>query len=144
MNENDITKLKYIHIPSYATIQSYRYDAQIEYGGSVSFYHPNCISENHIYLFDYILVCKNIIDNIDTIKNVENQEHKFMVLPNLGSKIEPDFDAYYKRSHIKIYKTKDLTLDQAQEIIDNNIYWITQAQNAIHERVLINKINKIK
>lgn len=135
----DIPNLRNIHIAKNAVIPSYRYDAVIEYGGGISHYHPNCIPENRRYLIDYIDICKRIIDNINTIINVENQEHKFMVNPNLTEK---DVEFFNNRLNVKIYKIADLTIDQAQEIINNNMYWITQAQADIHERVLINKINK--
>lgn len=139
MDKTDIPNLRNIHIAQNAMIPSYRYNAIIEYDGGIHEYHPNCITDNRIYLIDYIDVCKRIIDNIDKIINVENQEHKFMVEPDLAEK---DVEFYIKRLRVKIYKIADLTIDQVQEIINNNMYWITQAQSAIHERVLINKINK--
>ena len=139
----EVLKLKNIHIEQGATIRSYRYNAIIEYkldNRGFTTYHPNCITDNYKYLIDYSNVCKDILTNIDAIRNIENQEHKFMVTGDIEQ--ENDVAFFISRLNVKIYNIADLTFEQAQQIINNNVYLINQVQTAINEQVLINKINK--
>lgn len=139
----EVLKLKNIHVEQGATIRSYRYNAVIRYyldNRGATTYHPNCITDNYKYLIDYTDTCKNILENIETIKNIENQEHKFMVTGDIDSKDEVEF--YISRVNVKIYNIADLTFDQAQKIINDNVYWINQVHLAIDEHILIKKLCK--
>ena len=139
----EVLKLKNIHIEQGATIRSYRYNAVIKYNldnKGFTTYHPNCITNNYKYLIDYSDICKDILTNIENISNIENQERKFMVTGDLNSKDEVAF--YISRINVKIYNIANLTFDQAQKIINDNIYLINQVHSAIDEHILISKLCK--
>lgn len=97
-------------------------------------FHQNSLENscNGVFLIDYTKIVKYLIDNPKLLDSRSNFNY-FIVedrnKPNLSR-----FDVHY---------IKDLTLEQAQKIINANIAAFTQYNTVIIEQDLINQVNAV-
>lgn len=131
MNIEEIAKLKNVTDSFYVSTthkdKMYRYVAYIHIEHiSKKNYRPIAIKlYNSIQIFeiyDYSVICK-----------------KLLTLPHIDDNMLASFIETFDRD-IKSYKIKDITLEQAQEIINNNVILLNKLNNRILEDNILAKL----
>lgn len=97
-------------------------------------FHPNSLENscNGILLLDYTKAIKYLLDNPQLLDSRSNFNYFIVTDRN-----KPEL------SHFDVYYIKDLTLKQAQKIINANIAAFTQYNAAVVEQELINQVNAV-
>lgn len=132
MNQDEIQQLTHIRKAQDASKKIYRYAATVNY------YHPRCILTNEMLLVDYRNLCKYCIENIANKEINAHPQQKF-IIPDDLEKLK-----YLVHSKdIKFHNLTELTVQQAQEIINANIVAMQELQTQFEEYDLIKQIERI-
>ena len=129
MKQAEVKNLKNIGIRESQIWKDYRYNVGVKDPSIHGGYHPKCITEQLIYLYDYRALIEHCL-HITDLKKLRTISNRFTFADDKG------FNLYY----VKRINVADLTVEEAQQIINDNTIMFINLNNYIVEQELIQQL----